>query len=213
MHISGRGLKACLKKAGNQLPMNTNIPSNCVGPWSIVKIETDGGDDVPRGLGLEDAPPGMYTALIHESRGFISCDSPVAMNDQEPVLDRPEGHVVVGGLGVGAVVDQLLMYEDVEHITIVEVDQDVIDLVAPAFELEDYADRLTFFRYDIMALDAEDFSTKPDRVWIDIWDSDHPQTLEDRLQAITEWGSSCSWVKVAALDRVFENARRAMGGG
>ena len=192
--------------------MLTTIPVASSGPWSIVRIEVDETGDAMPGCGLDKAPPGTYTALVHETRGIISCDSPMLMDDQRPVVDDAVGHIVLGGLGVGVCIDMLLESGGVEHITVVEIDQHVIDLVSPSFEYGEHGDMITFANCDILGLNASNFELQPDRVWLDIWDTDRPETLVDRLKATTDWGKSCAWVRAAALPRVYEKAARAMRG-
>lgn len=195
------------------MPIQTYVPPGSQGKWSVVKVEVAGIGEAPAGCGLENAPPDIYTALVHESRGIISCDSPLLMDDQRTVVDGAEGHIVVGGLGVGSVVDMLMNVEAVNHITVVEIDPDVIALVAPSYTDRWQRGSVQFECCDILKLNADVFELRPDRVWLDIWDKDHPETLSDRLAAITKWGESCSWVRAAALDRVYEAASRVMRNG
>ncbi len=192
------------------MPIKTYVPAGNKGSWSVVKIEVGADGEAPAGCGFESAPPGEYTALIHESRGIISCDSPVLVDDQMAVVEGAEGHIVVGGLGVGSVIDLLMHVEAVNHVTVVEVDPDVISLIAPAYMETWHGKHLQFECRDILALDGDAFELRPDRVWLDIWDKDRPETLSDRLEAITQWGQSCAWVKCSALDRVYRAAAEAM---
>ena len=90
----------------------------------------------------------------------------------------------------------------------VEHDLDVISLVAPSFTDE----RITYICHDVLDMPDVSLSPEPDRVWLDIWDTDRPETLEDRLLAIADWGTRCAWVKAAALPRVFMKADQMMRG-
>ncbi len=188
--------------------MKTAIPTGQSGPWSISRIDIEEVGDVMPGCGLDDASPGTYTALIHETRGIVSCDSPVLFDDQMPVVSKAQGHVMLGGLGVGLAVELLLECKKVTHITVVEQDMDVIALVAPSFDNE----RITYVCHDVLDMPEVALEPAPDRVWLDIWDTDRPETLEDRLLAIADWGPRCAWVKAAALPRVFMKAHQVMRG-
>lgn len=80
-------------------------------------------------------------------------------------VNLAHGKILINGLGLAMVVERLLQKEDVEHITIIEFDQRVIDLVAPQFEDNS---RVTIIHDDA-------FTHKPKRgsyydfVWHDIW--------------------------------------------
>ena len=55
----------------------------------------------------------------------------------QKVADRCSGKVLVGGLGLGVVVQQLLQNKDVAHIVVVEKEQAVVDLIRDTLPLED----------------------------------------------------------------------------
>lgn len=189
--------------------MSTHIPTGTAGPWSITRIEVEQIGDAMPGCGLDQAEPGTYTALVHDTRGVVSCDSPVLIEDQMPVVEKAQGHILLGGLGIGLALEMLLDVEEVRRITVVELDMDVIRLVGPSFDNE----KVTFVNHDVLEMPSVAIDPDLDRVWLDVWDTDRPETLEDRLYAIADWGEHCAWVKAAALPRVFAKADRLMRDG
>jgi spermidine synthase len=76
------------------------------------------------------------------------------------VKDNAHGRVLIAGLGIGMILHPILdptraiisrrageALQPVEHVTVVELNQDVIDLVAPS--LARYGDRVTIVKADI----------------------------------------------------------------
>jgi hypothetical protein len=68
-----------------------------------------------------DAPPEWETVMS---------DSPDEMNDHADVLLNATGKVLIHGLGLGCVLNCLLHKSDVTEIDVVEIDPQVVDLVA-----------------------------------------------------------------------------------
>ena len=100
------------------------------------------------------------------------------------------GHALVHGLGLGCAVE-LLFYEGMEKVTVVELSQDVIDLVGPHLKSR-HGDKL-----EIVCADA--LTWKPPKgmrysiVWHDIW----PTICLDNLPQIKKlnrrYGGKCDW--------------------
>lgn len=140
------------------------------GEWSVEQFEVSEADSsftrlraMLKGRGF--VPPGTYTKLTHCGSSVMS-DTPDELRDHNQAVRLAFGNVLVAGLGLGIVLNALLMKDEVEHVTMVEIDPDVIHLVWPAFE--QYRDRLTLVQADI-------FKWKPARgemfdvAWFDIW--------------------------------------------
>jgi len=84
------------------------------------------------------------------------------------------GDVLIGGLGLGVVVNHLAARPEIDSITVVEVSQEVIHLVEP--HLKDPEDKVTVLREDLVSYlnqDPEEF----DFAFFDIWQSDGEHTF------------------------------------
>lgn len=75
-----------------------------------------------------------------------------------------KGHVLVAGLGIGMVLKPVLANPLVKSVTVVELHQDVIDLVAPTFKHR----KLSVFQADIFNWKPGK-GTKYDCIYFDIW--------------------------------------------
>lgn len=106
--------------------------------FSLMKMRMEG-----RGT-----PVGQYTKLTRNGSLWMS-DTRAEFFDNMRFLRKAKelgGRVLVNGLGLGMVVGHLLECPEIEHIDVVEIDEDVIRLVAPSFE----CDRVTVHHGDAL---------------------------------------------------------------
>lgn len=157
-------------------------------------------------------PPGDYITLLRKATPFemkdieeervvdshsphpgyvpIMSDTPAEVNEHMHAWNYAHGNVLITGLGLGVLVSGLLTRESVEHITVVEIDRDVIALTGHY-----YADhpKVTIVNADAvryaeeLAL-ASDDPPMFDYAWHDIWSHIADRNLED--DALAEHGIS-----------------------
>jgi hypothetical protein len=118
--------------------IQVNIPTGKIGKWSIRKAI---GDSPAYGISpmfsgimgqpstYREEPFGEYTFLCHDDIGPIMQDTTHEYIEHQPLWDEATGNVLIGGLGIGLVNEKLINYPNVTSITIVEKNQEVIDLV------------------------------------------------------------------------------------
>lgn len=70
--------------------------------------------------------------LTREGGGQLMSDSPQERYEVVPAIKACRGNVLVGGLGLGMYVQMLHKNTRVRHITVVELEPDIISLVAPS---------------------------------------------------------------------------------
>jgi len=180
------------------------IPKAGSGKWSIEHYQViKGNRGRPEACGMDSAPPGMYTALVHKHDGINMIDSPVLIQDQQEVIADASGHIVVCGLGLGVVVGFLVDMDDVEKITVIENDQDVINLVWHAYSMNNKCS-IRFADAKTMSAQQMDLLGKIDRVWLDLWNTDEATTVPERWSVYQKWSTVCEWVGVSAFRRKAE---------
>lgn len=165
------------------------------GPWSVMLLEAKPGDVTSWVVEAEQLPPslpGWYTSLQHRDRGLVMSDIPAEVAGALPFLDFaeavPGARVLVAGLGLGIVPARLLRFGDVARVDVVEIDPDVIRLVAGDAQEDgapnDWAadPRLHVWHEDALAWKVpfdgrcvlhEGWCGVPpswDAAWFDIWD-------------------------------------------
>lgn len=113
-------------------------------------------------------PPGRYAQLFVDGALMMS-DTPQEWASCLNAYRGATGDVLIAGLGIGMVLAPLLVHSRVTSVTVVELDQRVIDVVAP-FVVDPHK------RLLIVCDDARTWSPAAHRVpqrfdsiWLDIW--------------------------------------------
>lgn len=94
-------------------------------------------------------------------------------------------------MGLGFIASEIAKKEEVNHITIVEINGDVIRLVAPTLQ-ERLGDKITIIHEDA-------FTYKPPKgirygaVWHDIWDGICSDNLEGMKKLHRKYSRFCDW--------------------
>jgi len=187
------------------IPKST-IPENKINKWSIVKFTVSKDDAFffnirARGRGIRE---GEYTKLVCEGRGIIMSDTPAEMSDHYSAVRNAKGHCLINGLGLGMVAIACLNKPEVTKVTIIEMEQDVIDLVSP-FLQKQYGDKV-----EIIHKSAFEYipptGIRYGMVWHDIWDDictdnwEEYKKLNRKYGRKTEWQGS--WAKPELLTRL-----------
>lgn len=143
-------------------------------------------------MGNRCITPGTYKRLLRQGGIFgfttIMSTTPAEVNDLWGVYDHAKGDVLINGLGLGVVVFLLLKKEEVTSITVIEIDQDVIDLVEPYIK----DPRVT-------VIHADAFTWKPPKgkrynaVWHDIWDYICGDNLPEMHKLHRRYGKRTDW--------------------
>lgn len=144
-------------------PRLVDVPEGVSGDWKVSKFEVKPSarsfrDDL-RGRGI---PAGEYTRLSNSVEACFMSDTPAEYRDAAWFITMARGDLLISGLGLGMVIKALLLKPEVTSITVLELSEDVIKLVAPS-----YSDP----RLRIIHADCRTW--KPDRrfdyAWHDIW--------------------------------------------
>lgn len=150
-----------------------DLPERVIGKARISHRTLKPGDTVPivgmrqalmRGMrpvnGVVDQATRVHE-LSHDDHGVWMTDMPEELNQIGELLDTfsPTGDVLVGGLGLGILAATLASRPDVDSVTVVEIDRDVIALCSrPGYEVinRDIAKYLgsTCVRHDSYLLDT-----------------------------------------------------------
>lgn len=162
--------RAMARLAEQHEPFKVTLPEGESGAWKVVRFEVKNDIEAMRcWRDGRPVPPGMYTRLSGPQGLFMS-DTPAELNDARCLFGSAFGSVLITGLGLGMIPLALLRIRSIEHITILELEQDVINLVGPS---------MTDPRIRVVHADA--FAWQPDRgfdwAWHDIW----PDMNEDNL--------------------------------
>ena len=175
------------------------------GKWSIQQVEITGdkyqleNEHPVQGAGFEGSPPGSYEILYNSDKQVVvMSDNLMEIEDQEEFLGVAEGHIVIGGLGLGLIALRLLKKKGIKSITIIEIDQDVIDLVSP--RLTPYPE-VSVVQGDVRNFNYNVLKFPPDYVYMDIWDDATSGSFKDRISVLNHWRQCCKHCFAWALER------------
>jgi len=163
------------------------LPEMQKGPWTISKFTVDQPDfySMLRGRGVPMG--GTFTKAVRNGT-LVMSDTPAEMRDHRASVRMASGSCLLNGLGIGMVLKNILLKDEVTDITVVEISQDLIDLVAPH-----YPDpRITF-------VCCNAFEYKPPKgkrynmVWHDIWDYICADNLPEMTKLHRKYGRRTDW--------------------
>jgi hypothetical protein len=117
----------------------------------------------------------------------VMSDTPTEIREHYEVIRDAEGDVLITGLGLGCIISALLVKPEVNTITVVEIDKDVIALTAPYYDDEE---RVKIVNADAItaAKTFYDLGVYFDYAWHDIWSHISAHNLDD--DALAEHGIS-----------------------
>lgn len=163
-----------------------NIPEMEKGEWKIRHFTVDQPDfhSMMRGRGV---PFGEYTKASRNGT-LVMSDTPAEMSDHRAAVRKATGSCLINGLGIGMVLKNILLKDDVTDVTVVEISQDLIDIVSPYYQDK----RISF-------VCSSAFDYKPpkgkryDMVWHDIWDYICEDNLKEMTNLHRKYGRRTDW--------------------
>lgn len=176
----------------------STLPEGERGPWKIERYEvTEEGAKFHNlrcafqpGMVGRSIPAGTYTKLTRNGT-LVMSDTPAEIRDHYMLYHKAHGHVLINGLGMGVALSMILGKPEVGHVTVVEIDADVIALVGPHF-LRKNPNRLTIVQGDA-------FTWQPPKgqrygaVWHDIWDTVCTDNLSEMAMLHRRYGRRADW--------------------
>lgn len=106
---------------------------------------------------------GKYARLIIDNEIMMS-DTDMEKRSNSYVINNANGHVLIAGLGLGMIILPLLDKPEIKSITVVEKNQNVINLIYPYLK----SSKLTVINADIFEWKPEK-TIKYDCIYFDIW--------------------------------------------
>lgn len=179
--------------------MRVTVPEGRSGNVTIRKMVSEAPSlrDMIRNDG-RNIPEGYdFTALYRNGEIWMS-DTPAEQRDHYPAiraaLDFNAQTALVNGLGLGMVVQALLLDTNVQHIDVVEIDDDVIQLVG-----QHYQDMATSLGKSLVIYNADAYTirwgwnTRWDIAWSDIWQSASVDNLPEMAKLGRKYGKRVHW--------------------
>lgn len=168
-----------------------DIPEGTVGDYAIKHMHEPAGAKLSTGnmrTSLFGQPsvdilfeqPTRWHELLEEGGRWMS-DLPIEQAQADKALENVHGKILVGGLGLGYAATHLCRNPDVDHITVVEISSEVIELVEMHLTLTPGRGGDMQGKMDIWNGDLFDFlrvaEKSYDYCFFDIWQSDGEGTF------------------------------------
>ena len=176
-----------------------DVPVGESGDWRVGTFEVSEEDirfhNLRCAINLNSAGrgmvPGVYTKLCRNGT-IVMSDTKAEIRDLLGAyweVEKRCGHVLINGLGLGSFLKGILSLSNLKSVTVIEVSEDVIKLVAPAYKKDSR----------VQILHANAFEFKPPKgkrysvVWHDIWDDICGDNLPDMHKLHRKYGRRADW--------------------
>lgn len=130
--------------------------------------------------------PGKYIQLFVDNE-LVMSDTRMEKLTNQKFIDNAKGDVIIAGLGIGMIIHNLrekMAEGTVKSITVIEVEQDVIDYVSPLFEDMN----ITYIVADVMEYKPPR-GVKYDTIYFDIWPAIGEDNILDMAVLHKRWKS------------------------
>lgn len=177
------------------MEIKLNVPNGRKGKWQIKTFKLT--EEQSELHNLEEIinntnrfiPPGVeYKSLLRFEGRYLKSGYPVMSNtpaevkDHMPFIKKATGDVLIFGLGLGMVVQALIDKKEVNSITVVELDKDVIELSGNYYC--NISDKVKMIQGD--AFEYQDNNTYS-AIWFDIWDAIEKGNLQEMKLLKARW--------------------------
>ena len=187
-----------------------NIPNGESGNYKVAGATNETGEDSWLNyVNYKNIPEGDYTVLYRkfgESWLNIMQDTAQEYDDHAWLIPKMSGDILIAGLGLGVVNVGLLANDAVTSVTIIEKEQDVIDLV-----WDDCAkdDRFTLIHADINTWKIPEGSSW-NAGWFDTWLTSDESLSEYQTRMFERYGgfvgdiNGWKWPSIPVKDESIE---------
>lgn len=147
------------------------------GDWTVSTIEIKNDDY--RNIMDHYILPHKYIALtcnkpmnhnMYGESNVMMSDTPMERYTNQEILNNAKGNILIAGLGIGMLPAALAQKEDVKSITIIEYNQDIIDIVSELIKKNvPNADKIHVIKGDAWEFPKTYTGPKFDWFYADIW--------------------------------------------
>lgn len=117
--------------------------------------------------GLKHGVP--YVTLFKKGQKAMMSDVPMEKITNQDFINKANGNVFIGGLGIGLIVFPLLRDKDIKSVTIMELDEGLISILEPIFKKHDPDNKLTIIHGNVFESNDLIGDKKFDSIYFDIW--------------------------------------------
>lgn len=193
--------------------MKVDLPEGSHGDVSVEHFEvTNNLENMRLWTHGRECTPGMYTRLMRGKTLWMSDTDAERSDHLEPawrINEEATRRVLIGGLGLGMILRVALLTPQVEHVDVVELDEDVIALIGPSYEkmAEELGKSLTIHHADVFKIKWP-AGTRWDVAWFDVWPDLCADNLESMSKLRRSYGGRTSWNECWGRELTIAERRR-----
>jgi phospholipid N-methyltransferase len=172
-----------------------NVSNGVSGEWRVEDFEITEAGAKFENMRAAFHPGGRYVkAGVYKRlmRGgvVVMSNTPSEISDHMYFINTAKkgGDILINGLGLGVALKEILTSKEIKSVTVIEKSEDVINLVAPAYQDS---------RVTIINTDAFDWippkGKRYDAVWHDIWDYICADNLPEMTRLHRKYGRRANW--------------------
>ncbi len=189
--------------------LRCRLPEGRVGEFAVERFTIPEKDfeNLRNAMDGRGTRPGTYSRLVRyfEHAGRERCNVWMSDTDAEkrdhfePAFQiwyevDPGARVLIGGLGLGLILQVALRAPWVEHVDVVETNPDVIELVGSHYRaLADTQDKSLVIHHADMYNVTWPRGTRWDVAWFDIWADMSEDNLEEMTRLRRSYGQRTRW--------------------
>lgn len=144
--------------------------------WKLQKFEIR--NDNIRAM-FNGITPGTYIRLLHDGECVMS-DTEMEKRTNLDFCIKAHGDIIIGGLGIGMIIMAIQDEPEVKSITVIEKNQEVIDLVASQLK---FNDKVNIICADVFEWKPE-HGVKYDMAYMDIWNWVNEDVYKKEMQPL-----------------------------
>lgn len=144
--------------------------------WKLQKFEIK--NDNIRAM-FDGITPGKYIRLLHNGECVMS-DTNMEKRTNSDFCINAHGDIIIGGLGIGMIIMAIQDKPEVKSITVIEKNQEVIDIVASQL---DFNDKVNIICADVFEWKPER-DVKYDMAYMDIWNWINEDVYKNEMQPL-----------------------------
>lgn len=136
--------------------------------------------------------------VLEKGKAVWMSNSPMEQDTNRLFIGFARGHVLIAGLGMGWVLEQIQEKPGVESITVIEIDKSLINYIT---KMKKFNSKVKIVNDDIWKY-LETCKDRYDIVWLDIWEVVAPDNIVEiypleflAKKLLREKGEVRSWVK------------------
>lgn len=179
--------------------MQVTVPEGTYRDCSVKRFEVTGKEleSLRYQLDGRGCQPGTYTRLDHNGVLWMSDTTAERYDHGDPAYEIRDrgGRVLIGGLGLGMILNFALLQDNVTHVDVVEISRPVIKLVGAHYrDMAKERGKILRIHQDDVFKKQWPRGTRWNVAWFDVWPDITDENLASMTRLRRSYGRRADWV-------------------